>query len=106
MYTKIGSRGVAALMMLTLILTLGHGAFAQTAEGSLHGVVEDQLGAVIVGATVTATDVAGATTTAVTDSRGVYLFQRLASATYKISATAPGFSPTEVSDVEIAAGRR
>lgn len=93
-------------MTLALILTLGQAAFAQTGEGSLRGVVEDQLGSVIVGATVIATDAAGVTKTTVSDTAGGYLFPRLAPGTYVVVATSPNFNPTESPDVQIAAGRQ
>ncbi|MGB8509513.1 MAG: TonB-dependent receptor [Pyrinomonadaceae bacterium] len=102
----ISRRGAVVLIALALLITLGNVASAQTAEGSLYGVIEDQVGAVIVGATVTATDAAGATKTAVSNSSGAYQFANLAPGTYKINAIAGSFQPTESTDVEVVAGRK
>lgn len=78
----------------------------QQTAGSLRGQVSDQLGAVIVGATVEATDAGGRTVNAVTDESGNFVFNSLAPGTYSVRTTAPGFSSSEQSAIEITANSR
>ena len=79
---------------------------AQQQAGALRGQVTDELGAVIVGATVVVTDVNGATKTATTDGEGRYVIAGLAPGRYSVLITAQGFAPYQNDAVEIAAGQR
>ncbi|HEX3281035.1 MAG TPA: carboxypeptidase-like regulatory domain-containing protein, partial [Pyrinomonadaceae bacterium] len=81
-------------------------AFGQARSGTLHGVVSDELGASVVGATVTVTDATGVAKTAVTNGEGAYTVSGLAPGTYSVKVEAPGFAVAEDSTVEIAAGQR
>ena len=81
-------------------------AFGQQTRGTLHGVISDELGASVVGATVTVTDAAGVAKTAVTNGEGAYTVSGLAPGTYSVKVEAPGFAVSEDSTVEIAAGQR
>ena len=106
-YQKLFIRRAAALTALGIaLLMFGHAAHAQTTQGGLRGVVTDQLDAAVVGATVTATDAAGATTTAVSDSTGAYNIPALAPGVYKVRVSAESFQPTDTEGVEVAAGQR
>jgi len=78
---------------------------AQTA-GSLRGQVVDSLGAVIVGATVTAVDAGGKEKSGVTNSQGEFTINGLAPGNYIVRASAPNFSLYENTAVAIAAGQR
>src|SRR5882762_4685123 len=96
-----------AIFGAVLIIVLSAAiAFAQQARGTLRGVVSDELGATIVGATVTVTDAAGVQKTAVTNGEGVYTISGLASGKYVVKATAPGFAISDETPVDISAGQR
>jgi hypothetical protein len=61
-------------------------------NGSIAGVVTDASGAVLSGATVTATETqTGVTTTVTTDSKGFYNFPALPVGTYDVEINNPGF---------------
>lgn len=79
-----------AVLVLALICTPR--LSAQTATGSIVGSATDPSGGVIVGATVTLTQVGtNETRTTVTDSRGAYSLTFLQPATYNIAIESPGF---------------
>src|SRR5688500_20301412 len=96
-----GSRNVMKLILsylgrnfglLLVFALMGSIGFAQPGRGTLRGVVNDEFGAVVVGATVTLTDAAGTAKTAVTNNDGVYTFSGLAPGKYTVSGTATGFA--------------
>jgi hypothetical protein len=74
--------------------------------GSVAGQVVDTLGAVVVGATVTAVAADGKEKTATSDQRGQYVITGLAPGTYTVRVTASNFAPFEDQGVEIVAGKR
>ena len=76
-------------------------AFGQQARGTLRGVVSDELGANIVGATVTVTDAAGVQKTAVTNGEGVYTISGLAPGKYFVKVTATGVAESDETEVVI-----
>ena len=80
-------RASAAVLALALLAVP---AMAQETTGSIEGVVKDPNGAVLPGATVSATGPVG-NVVSVTDGRGEYRFPRLASGVYKLTATLDGF---------------
>jgi hypothetical protein len=82
------------LLVLVLLLTGGAlRAWGQADTGRISGVVKDPSGAVVPGATVTATQVeTGTTTTAKTDGVGGYTFASLLPGTYNVSVTIKGFA--------------
>lgn len=90
------------LLILFLCVTT---ATAQRATGSLKGSVSDEFGGVIVGATITATDQAGATKTATTNGDGTFVLAGLAPGKYLVRVAAPGFATFENTEVEVAASR-
>ena len=81
-------------------------ALAQQARGTLRGVISDEFGAAIVGATVTVTDAAGVEKTTVTNGEGAYTISGLAPGKYTVKATATGFAISDETPVDIAAGQR
>jgi len=72
----------------------------------LRGLITDEFGAAIVGATVTLTDASGAKKTATTNADGNYSFTGLTPGKYKISAIAAGFATSEDAQVDVTAARR
>ena len=83
-----------------------HLPVAQQRAGSLRGQVSDELGALVVGATVTLIAADGTQKSAVTNAEGVYSFSSLPPGSYTIRVASSGFSPYEKTDVMIAAGPR
>src|SRR5437773_11316747 len=85
-------------------------AFATTsfAQGraNLRGLITDEFGAAIVGATVTLTDASGAQKTATTNADGTYSFTGLSAGKYTIHATSVGFATSEDAAVDVNAARR
>ncbi len=92
--------GVALIVLLSAAIAL-----AQQARGTLRGVITDELGATIVGATLTLTDSNGVQKNATTNGEGVYVFSGLAPGKYMLRASASGFAPSE-SELDLAAGQR
>ena len=94
------TRSFRALCLLSLCCSL---AMAQRA-GSLRGQVSDELGALVVGATVTVIAADGTQKSAVTNAEGIYNFGSLPPGPYTIRVASPGFTPYEKTDLQIAAG--
>src|SRR6266478_588522 len=90
---------------LVLVSVFAISVFAQ-GRASLRGLITDEFGAAIVGATVTLTDAAGAKKTATTNADGTYSFTGLTPGKYKVSAIAVGFATSEDAEVDVSAGRR
>src|SRR5918994_5518679 len=86
------------------VLLTGAIASAQTAGGSITGIVEDQQGGVLPGVAVTlqGTD---RTTTAITDEGGRFRFLNLAPGMYKVTAALPGFNTIVRENVEVRVGQ-
>src|SRR5258705_13345754 len=93
--------GVALAMLL--ITTVG---LAQQTRGTLRGVIKDELGGTIVGATVTLTEANGVEKTATTNGEGAYVFNGLAPGKYSLRATAKGFADTDDTEVDLTPGAR
>lgn len=74
--------------------------------GSVGGVVQDTLGAVVVGATVTVAASDGKEKTATSNQRGEFSVTGLAPGKYTVRVIAPNFALYENTEVEITAGRR
>ena len=100
-----GLVGQSFLLIFSLILFYSTNSFAQQSSATLRGQVADELGGLIVGATVTAADASGVEKTATTDEQGNYAFSALAPGLYTVHVNAPGFTAYENTSVEITAGR-
>jgi len=78
---------------------------AQSTSATLSGTVEDQNGAVVPGATVTAENKAtGLKRQAATNDEGQFTIPLLPPSTYTVTAQAQGFSPVQVSNVVLNVG--
>ncbi len=93
-------------VLLTACLVCPSIARSQTtAEGSIRGIVRDEQGAVLPGATVTAVSItAPAPAAAVTDGTGLYRLLTLVPGTYKVTAKLQGFSEVVREQVVVRAG--
>ena len=92
-----------ALFTMLLVAASVQLAMAQTAEtGALAGTVTDPSGAIIAGASVTATNIGtGQARTVTTDASGSYKFSLLPPGNYSVKITASGFQTTEVPSVTV-----
>lgn len=91
---------------LLLIFCLFSVVTAQQRMGSLRGQVTDELGALVVGASVTLVAADGSQKSATTNDDGVYTINSVAPGPYTLRITASGFSPYEKTELSIAAGPR
>src|ERR1035437_3894797 len=90
-------RKILAVVVFFLCVAL---AQAQTDRGTIRGSVTDPQGAVIVGATVTATKTdTGVSSVTVTNTSGLYNIPALTPGTYKVVITAKGFKTLVLDNV-------
>ncbi len=94
------------LIGLSILSLAALTAFPQQNRATAHGLVTDELGAAIVGASVTLIDVKGQAKTTVTNSEGVYQFTGLAPGRYTLRSTAKGFAPYIDTEVELKPGEK
>ena len=93
------------LLILALLLTLAAGVAAQQNSVSIKGTVTDQLGGLVVGASVAAKDNKGNAVTVTTNDDGIYQFHNLLPGRYDLIVTADGFSTLDEKNVELKAGK-
>jgi hypothetical protein len=91
------------LFAAVLSCSVAVSVLGQQTTGALKGTVTDQLGSLVVGAKVTLRNARGVSTTANTNSAGVYEFRRLEAGKYELRIDAPGFSVFVDKTVEIRA---
>ena len=98
--------------LIQLILYTGLFAFAfnLTAvgqqQGSIAGSVQDTLGAVVVGATITVVAADGSDKTVTSNQQGSFSVNGLAPGKYTVKVIAPNFALYENTEVEVTAGDR
>ena len=98
---------LSKIFIASLIVLLASALVAaQQNRGTLRGVVTDELGAVIVGASVTLTDTSGVAKKTTTTAEGVYNYAGLTPGKYSLQASAPGFAQSEGKEVDVTAGRQ
>ena len=100
------ANSVAFVLLHALIaaafLCFAAGGRAQAGRGGINGLVSDPTGAIIPGASVTATDTAtAAKLSTVTTGAGLYTFVSLPPGTYQVSATAKGFDTVVQKNVNV-----
>ena len=103
---KVLPRLPRSLFILTFALLFSANVAAQQTRGTLRGLITDELGAAIVGASVTLTDATGVQKKTTTNGEGVYTFAGLALGSYKLQAIAPGFTQSEEQTIDVKAGRQ
>src|SRR5579863_1958705 len=92
---KAHARFFSGIFLFMLSLSLTSFLFGQAGRGAISGVVTDSSGAIIPGATVTATETAtGTKLGAVTTAAGIYSFASLSPGTYEVTASQTGFDTT------------
>src|SRR5450830_329694 len=95
-------RALTLIVAVLTVLALPSTAAAQTQNGRIAGVVTDESGAVLPGATVTLKGVGAAVRTAATDATGRYAIADVAPGTYDLTIEMSGFKP-QASKVTVAA---
>ena len=100
-------RLVGAMGAFSIVALCAAGARAQsTTDGAVGGLVTDQSGASVPGATVTARNVGtNATAEAVSDGTGRFLVIRLQPGVYSVETTLSGFTPVKRDNVIVEVGR-
>src|SRR5580700_7704201 len=103
-----GARSKSAVQLLGglfAVLLLCVPAFSQGSAGRILGVVSDQSGGVVTGATVSVIDTdRGVTRTLVTDDAGAYNAPNLTPGNYTVRVEAKGFQKLQRSGVGIEVG--
>jgi len=94
---------LALIMLTSLIFTLSAlNGSAQTSQTTVSGMVKDQNGALVAGATITLVDARTKTErTATTNDDGFYLFANVLAGDYRLTAEGGGFKRTEVQSVKV-----
>jgi hypothetical protein len=88
------------LLLVAIAVSLGVSAANAQFRGSLRGTVTDPSGAAIPGATVTLVNPAtNETRTSVSDASGIYTFNALSAAHFRLTAEKAGFKKKEISQV-------
>ena len=99
------NRTAMILRMLALtgvVAGVAASGFAQAGRGGISGLVTDTTGAIVPGATVTASNTASGTRlSTVTTGAGLYSFVSLAPGAYDVSATAKGFETVVQKNVQV-----
>jgi hypothetical protein len=97
-------RYLILLLSLGVTLSIGSTAFAQ--DASVIGTVTDESKAVLVGVTITATNLeTGTQNTSVTDDKGAYRFASLTAGKYKLQSELNGFVSVVIPSVELLVGQ-
>src|SRR5580700_11557363 len=99
--------GHITLTALFLLLVQSQRVFGQVDEGAITGTISDPTGAVIPNAQVTLTNTdQGFTLTTTTNGTGVYTFSPVRIGHYSLSVSAPGFTTTKQSNLQVAVGQQ
>ena len=102
--SNLVSRSFAVLMC---ILVFAASAFSQTGTSGITGVISDQQGRSIGGAKITLTNLGtNATRTTVSTDAGVYIFDLLPPADYRIEIEAAGFRRSVVDNAKALIGKQ
>src|SRR5262245_20907163 len=93
---------LAGLTLAVVLAALPAAAAAQSRAGTIFGVVTDQSGAVLPGATVVVTEEdTSATRETVSDTQGRFEFALLPIGRYTVKVSLVGFSDSEVRDIRL-----
>jgi hypothetical protein len=100
------ARVARVLGVVCALLLASVAAYPQGSSGRILGVVTDQSGGNVAGATVTITDVArGVSQTLTTDSDGAYIALNLSPSTYTVRAEYKGFKTFERKNILLEVGK-
>src|SRR4029077_3301183 len=97
---------LAFLGIMNFVLLSSQPLLGQEKIGSIEGIVKDSSGAVLPGATITATNkTTGRTTKTTSTDSGLYVMQSLEPGRYSIMAELKGFSIYQLPDALLLLGR-
>jgi hypothetical protein len=100
-----GSRLLSTALLACGLLASAPSAVAQVAGGTITGIVRDQAGAAVPGASVTVTDINTNRQRVVASSgEGVYAAAGLVPGTYRVDAELSGFKPLRRTGIRLATG--
>ena len=100
-------RAISALVTMCFAALLVGNAFAQSGTSTINGVVTDQTGAAVPGATVTVKNPAtGFTRSTTTRADGRYSFPGIAPASYTIEVEAANFKKALNTSVQASSSKR
>jgi hypothetical protein len=94
------------ILIGVVVLLASSSVIAQQRAASLSGQVADELGGLVVGATVTLVSSDGTQKTMVTNSEGAYTFSALSPGRYNLKVVSLGFSNYESNEIQIRANVR
>src|SRR5918992_4387332 len=100
-------RGWLASVLSLVMITISFAplAMAQATTGNIEGTVTDPQGAVVQGATVTATNkTTNFSRSATTNDNGQFSIQQLPAATYEVRVQGAGFKTSVITDVKVDVG--
>src|SRR5262245_48958165 len=104
--TRMGWISVGIAVACTWIVA-GSSLHAQTGAGEITGVVKDQDGVAVPGATITVTDIRTNLQRVVTSNgEGVYTTASLAPGDYRLDVELPGFKPLRREGLRLATGEK
>lgn len=98
---------VVSVVTLMMVLVCSPGSFGQsTTDGAIGGVLTDPSGAVVPGASVTASNLAtSSNSTAMTDNNGRYVVGHLQPGLYSLEISAKGFAHYKATNITVEVGR-
>ena len=97
-------RRIGCVVLFVLLSVIA--GYSQTFRGAINGTIIDQSGAVVLGASVKATNIATAVTLSTSStSDGEFAFQDLPLGTYRILVSASGFRTETIDNVTVLAGK-
>ena len=102
---RTGKIAMRYLYVIIVLIMVADTMAAGQDTGTLRGRVTDEIGGVIVGATVSLLDWKGSQKVATTNNEGGFVFSGLAPGKYSIRVTAESFAQFENPEVEITTGR-
>jgi len=97
---------IRSFLFTAVLFAVSAGSLIAQTAGSIAGTVTDALGAVVVGATVTAVAANGTQKQSITNVRGEYTIGGLPAGKYTVKAIAPKFSLYENTEIEVASGEK
>ena len=101
------SRVRAAMCLCLCLLTAGRSAYAQIGGGQITGLVKDQAGAAVPGATITVTETrTNLQRVVVSTADGVYTAASLAPGEYRLEIELSGFRPVRREGVRVSTGEK
>jgi hypothetical protein len=98
------NRTKSLLAVLVILACTAGAALAQSLTGSVEGMVKDESGGALPGASVTLTGKTGGRT-AVTDATGKFRIQAVSPGAYELTATLAGFQPVKKSGLQLTIGQ-